>query len=195
MNISAVMTAPRLAGALFLTWTEQRFPDTQEALIGCLFVLAASLALVLLGQNPHGGEHMKDLLAGQILWVLPSQLITVAALYAVLLAVWFTLKERLGRSGFYVVFALAVTASVQLVGVYLIFASLIMPALAARLLQGRARSSPVMPRGSWASQPVSCCLRCLIFPPARRSWRHWRLPRWRRQDACGTRCNRVWMPT
>ncbi len=124
--------AAALLGALLLTWTEKRFPDMQEALIGCLFVLAASLALLLLGQNPHGAEHMKELLAGQILWVSKSQLITVAAIYALLLAVWFTCKDRLGRSGFYVIFAMAVTASVQLVGVYLVFASLIMPALAAR---------------------------------------------------------------
>jgi zinc/manganese transport system permease protein len=38
----------------------------------------------------------------------------------------------LGRFGFYAVFACAVTASVQLVGVYLVFASLIVPALATR---------------------------------------------------------------
>ena len=37
-----------------------------------------------------------------------------------------------GRFGFYAVFALAVTASVQLVGVYLVFSSLIIPALATR---------------------------------------------------------------
>jgi zinc/manganese transport system permease protein len=129
--------AAALCGALFLTWTEKKFPDIQEALIGCLFVLAASSALLLLGQNPHGAEHMKDLLAGQILFVAPSHLISVAALYALLLATWFSLKDKIGRSGFYVIFAMAVTASVQLVGVYLVFASLIMPALAARKHRGR----------------------------------------------------------
>lgn len=128
--------AAALLGALLLTWVEKRFPEIQEALIGCMFVLAASLALLLLGQNPHGGEHMKDLLAGQILWVSPHQLTGVALLYAALLVAWFTLKPRMGRSGFYVIFALAVTASVQLVGVYLVFASLIMPALAARKCSG-----------------------------------------------------------
>ena len=39
-----------------------------------------------------------------------------------------------GQSGFYGAFAVAVTASVQLVGVYLVFASLIVPALAASLI-------------------------------------------------------------
>jgi zinc/manganese transport system permease protein len=120
-----------LGGALLLTWTERRFPEEQEALIGCLFVLSASLALLLIGQNPSGGEHLKDLLAGQILWVGWGQIGVVAAVYAIVLVAWFAFRDRFGRSGFYVIFAVAVTASVQLVGVYLVFASLIMPALAA----------------------------------------------------------------
>jgi zinc/manganese transport system permease protein len=51
-------------------------------------------------------------------------------LYALILMLWFTLRERLGALGFYVTFALVVTASVQIVGIYLVFASLIIPALA-----------------------------------------------------------------
>ena len=39
---------------------------------------------------------------------------------------------RLGRVGFYLLFGLAVTASVQIVGIYLVFSSLIIPALASR---------------------------------------------------------------
>jgi zinc/manganese transport system permease protein len=55
------------------------------------------------------------------------------ALGAVLILALLTIfKNRLGRLGFYLVFALAVTASVQLVGVYLVFASLIVPSLAVR---------------------------------------------------------------
>ncbi|MCA8884984.1 MAG: metal ABC transporter permease, partial [Hyphomonadaceae bacterium] len=82
--------------------------------------------------NPHGGEHLKDLLVGQILWVQPQQLIPVAILYALALAVWFAARNRIGQIGFYILFALVVTQSVQLVGVYLVFASLIIPALAAK---------------------------------------------------------------
>jgi zinc/manganese transport system permease protein len=50
----------------------------------------------------------------------------------VILALLFGLRGRLGRLGFYLIFALAVTASVQLVGVYLVFTSLIVPSLAVR---------------------------------------------------------------
>ena len=51
-------------------------------------------------------------------------------LTAVFLAVWFRWRERLGRIGFYVIFAVMVTMSVQLVGVYLVFTTLIVPAVA-----------------------------------------------------------------
>jgi zinc/manganese transport system permease protein len=127
-----------LAGALLLTWTDRRWPSIQEAIIGVSFVLAASGALLLLAANPHGGEHLKDLLVGQILWVAPSALLAVALAYGVSLAVWFGLGTRMGRTGFYVLFACAVTISVQVVGLYLVFATLIVPALATRGIR-RAR--------------------------------------------------------
>jgi zinc/manganese transport system permease protein len=130
VQVAAVSAA--LAGAVVLTYTEKRWPDVQEALIGVLFVLASCAGILLLANNPHGGEHLKDLLVGQILWVNARQLGVVAVLTAVLLAIWFAFGARMGRIGFYAVFAFAVTASVQLVGVYLVFASLIIPALATR---------------------------------------------------------------
>lgn len=131
-RVQAAAVGAALVGALLLTWTEKLWPEVQEALIGVLFVVAACVELLLLANNPHGGEHLKDLLVGQILWVQPQQLIPVAILYAVALLAWFTLRSRMGQIGFYVLFALVVTQSVQLVGVYLVFASLIIPALAAK---------------------------------------------------------------
>jgi zinc/manganese transport system permease protein len=73
------------------------------------------------------------MLVGQILWVGHTQLSAVAVLTAVVLAGWFGIgRDRLGRIGFYLLFGLSVTASVQMVGVYLVFSSLIIPALASR---------------------------------------------------------------
>jgi zinc/manganese transport system permease protein len=131
-RVQAAAVGAALLGALLLTWTEKIWSEVQEALIGVLFVVAACIELLLLANNPHGGEHLKDLLVGQILWVSPEKLIPVAILYAAALAVWFTLRSKLGQIGFYVLFALVVTQSVQLVGIYLVFASLIVPALAAK---------------------------------------------------------------
>ena len=121
-----------VGGAVLLTWTERRWPRVQEAQIGTLFVLAATGGILLLAHNPHGGEHLRDLLAGQILWVSLPQLALPAAVSAAIVATMIALRGRLERLGFYLVFAFAVTVSVQLVGVYLVFASLIIPSLATR---------------------------------------------------------------
>lgn len=138
VQVAAVSAA--LLGALLLTWTERRAQHQQEALIGVMFILAACAGILLLAGNPHGGEHLKDLLVGQILWVNTTQLTWLAAVSALLLlALWSGAVQRLGRFGFYGAFAVAVTASVQLVGVYLVFSSLIIPALATRALRGRRR--------------------------------------------------------
>jgi zinc/manganese transport system permease protein len=126
-----------LAGAALLAWTDRRWPERQEPLIGTLFVLAATGGLLLLANHPQGGEHLKDLLVGQILWVGYDQLVDAAALSAALLVAIAYLRERLSGPLFYPVFALAITASVQLVGVYLVFASLIVPALATAKSAGR----------------------------------------------------------
>jgi zinc/manganese transport system permease protein len=137
VEIAAAIAA--LAGGALLTWTDRKWPDFQEPLIGTLFVLAATGSLLLLANNPHGSEHLKDLLVGQILWVSLHQLIPVAILSAVLLIVAWWQRARMAGPLFYAVFALAITASVQLVGVYLVFASLIIPALATAGMSGPRR--------------------------------------------------------
>ena len=136
LAVQAAALAAALAAAALLNFTQRRWPDIQEALIGTLFILAASAGVLLLAGNPHGGENLRELLVGQILWVSPAALAATLAVYAAVLGLWFGWRARLGGAGFYVLFAVAVTASVQLVGIYLVFASLILPALATRKLSG-----------------------------------------------------------
>jgi zinc/manganese transport system permease protein len=130
MQLTAFSAA--LLGALALYQCERRWPEILEAVIGTSFILAASAAILILANNPHGGEHLKDLLVGQVLWVDRDQLVPVALLYALILSVWFGFGASHRSVLFYILFALAITASVQLVGVYLVFASLIIPALSVR---------------------------------------------------------------
>ena len=135
--VQAFALGAALAGALLLNLTERWWPEVQEAIIGVVFVLAANAALLLLAANPQGAEHLKDLLVGQILWVKAGELPLLALVSAAILALWFT-----RRMNFYVLFACAVTVSVQLVGIYLVFATLIVPALATcRMQQGRLKVS------------------------------------------------------
>jgi zinc/manganese transport system permease protein len=132
VQIAALSAA--VAGALLLNWTDKVWPEVQEAVIGVSFIVAANAAILLLAGNVHGAEHLKDLLVGQILWVSPAVLPYIAAIYAVALALWFRFGKRIGRTGFYLLFACVVTVSVQLVGLYLVFTTLIVPALATRYL-------------------------------------------------------------
>ncbi len=120
-----------LLAGWFFRMIEKSNAEYQEAIIGVSFVLAASLALLLLADNPHGGEEMEYLLSGQILFVTWEDVAKHGGIYLVILALWFgKISLREGVS-FYVLFVLAITSSVQLVGVYVVFASLILPALAA----------------------------------------------------------------
>lgn len=121
--------------ALLGVWVLQYFKTlsarVQEALIGIVFVLAATGGLLMLSNDPHGSERLKELLVGQILWVSYPQLILVSLLYATLFAIYMQLPRVWQQRLFYPLFALVITFSTQLVGVYLVFSSLIVPALVA----------------------------------------------------------------
>lgn len=133
-QLGAVLLA--LAAALLLLRCERLTQRYQEPLIGTLFVLAATAGMLVLAGDPHAGEHMTELLSGQILWVSREQLITSGALTGLLLvALWVT---RQSHAMFYALFAVAITLSVQLVGVYLVFATLIIPALATVRIASRS---------------------------------------------------------
>jgi len=102
----------------------------QEAIIGILFILAATGSLLLLSTDPHGGEKLKEILVGQLLWLQPADLLMLFLAYVVVLLLWWLLRQPLGEWMFYPLFAITITLSTQVVGVYLVFASLIVPALA-----------------------------------------------------------------
>jgi zinc/manganese transport system permease protein len=130
VQLAAFLAA--LGGSMALRWAERHWADILEALIGVVFVLAITAALLLRAHEPHGGERLKDLLAGQLLWVTYDDLWLPIVLSLVILGLWFKGNAANKPTRFYALFALSVTTSVQLVGVYLVFASLIIPALATR---------------------------------------------------------------
>jgi zinc/manganese transport system permease protein len=135
-GVQIVATSSALLGAGLLYLLEQHCSQVLEALIGLIFILAATAVALLVSHQPQGGHEIDALLNGQILWVNYQQLLPAGILYALVLLLWFMPWWRSQRFKFYSLFALSVTASVQLVGVYLVFASLIIPALAVRRCQG-----------------------------------------------------------
>ena len=125
---AAALGAAVLAG-LFFRKIESRMPKHQEAIIGVAFILAASLTILILADHPFAGEKTTHLLSGQILFVSWGDVLYHLPVYLFTLATWFLIPRSRGGVWFYLIFALAITSSVQLVGVYVVFASLILPAL------------------------------------------------------------------
>lgn len=126
-----------LAGAGIIAWLARHMAEELEAMIGCFYVLSAVAAMLLLSNDPHGAELLKQLMSGQILWVNWQQLILPAVVYSAILALIFAKPRILDGVLFYLLFALVITLSVELVGVYLVFSTLILPALAINKLQGK----------------------------------------------------------
>ncbi len=126
-TIIAVIAA--ISGAMGLYKLRFLPIKVQEAIIGILFILAATGSILLLAKDPHGGERLKEILVGQILWIQVKDLAPLGLIYSVVLFSWIFLKNKMGTWIFYPLFAVTITLSTQVVGVYLVFASLIIPSL------------------------------------------------------------------
>ena len=143
-----------LFGALVLTITrlkEQRVP--QEALIGIIYAVFAAASVIALNFSPEGGEELKSLLVGHLLFVNWPEIIKVTILYSIvgiihlIFGKQFFLISRDSNAAkekgmriwawdflFYVTFGVVVTSSVEMAGVLLVFAFLMVPTVCAILL-------------------------------------------------------------
>jgi len=138
---------------LFSVSRTRRAPIPQEAIIGIVYAVSAAAAVLVVDRAPQGSEHIKQLLVGSILTATPSEVGTLAGLYAViggllwmtrrpLIEISFDPEEALRRGRwipwwdffFYASFGLVVTSSVRIAGVLLVFSYLIVPAAVGALL-------------------------------------------------------------
>jgi zinc/manganese transport system permease protein len=139
-----------LIGAFILALTRSRKRQvSQEAVIGVVYAVSSAAAVLLLDRAPHGAEHLRSMLVGNILTASASHVAQVAALYAAVgFLHWccrrpfFLISTDPGRAFreswrvrrwdflFYASFGLVVTTSVRVAGVLLVFSYLIVPALA-----------------------------------------------------------------
>ena len=143
-----------LLGAVVLALTRSRERHvSHEAVIGVVYAVSAAATVLLMANAPHGAEHLRSMLVGNIITVSTAEVGKVAVLYGAVGALhWFcrrpfftitTDPERAFREGwrvrlwdflFYASFGLVVTSSVRIAGVLLVFAYLIVPALAGTAL-------------------------------------------------------------
>ncbi len=126
--VAAVIAS--LAGAGLVRWLAQRWPAQREALIGLVYVTGSALSVLAVAVDPHGRERLAALLAADVLWVPWPAVAWLAAAALVLWAVIARGHALLQRDAiFYPLFALALALAVQALGLYLVFAFLIGPAL------------------------------------------------------------------
>ncbi|HKQ58739.1 MAG TPA: iron chelate uptake ABC transporter family permease subunit [Candidatus Eisenbacteria bacterium] len=145
-----------LGAAVFSFTRSERGRVPQEAIIGIVYAVAAAATVLILNNAPHGAEHIRDVLVGQLLAVGPTDVLRLAVLYAVLGVLHVMWRKKLllisadpvtaKAAGvnvklwdfvFYVTFGLTVTASVELGGVLVVFSFLIVPSVIAMLFAER----------------------------------------------------------
>lgn len=127
-----------LLSALLIAVASQRDMKL-EAFIGLLYVLGASGIMMVLSNSAEGMEHFKSLLASDILFTSPEDVMKSAIIYAfIALALWKVYPRLNGfikELVFFSLLALTVTSSVQLAGVLVVFVLLIAPAFVAVSLE------------------------------------------------------------
>ncbi len=146
------LAATLVAAALFsISRVEQQYVP-QEAIIGIVYVVASAGTILLAAQAPRGSEHVEELLSGSLLWVTWPEIAKTAAIYAIIGALHWSLRDRFitismrpeeaRRKGwsvagwdflFYALFGVVVTSSVAIAGVLVVFSFLVIPAVIAFL--------------------------------------------------------------
>ncbi|WP_422136235.1 metal ABC transporter permease [Endozoicomonas sp. ALD040] len=126
-----------IGGAGLIAWLAKYSEKELEAIIGCIYVVSAASITLLMSSDPQGAEHISRALNGHILWLGWQDMVVPGLASLAFLAVTIMRPEILDGRLFYPLFALMVTLSVKMVGVYLVFSALIMPALAVNQLSGK----------------------------------------------------------
>jgi zinc/manganese transport system permease protein len=156
-----------LLGALLFSFTRIEGQVTQEAYIGISYVVASAAVILLSSFTAEGAEHIKETLTGSLIWVTWPGVAKLAAVYVAIglfhwlyrrkmLAVTFSPGEvrnvRLWDFIFYLSFGIAITISVNLAGVLLIFSTLVIPAVIAFLYTDRFGSALLI---AWLSGTIA----------------------------------------
>jgi zinc/manganese transport system permease protein len=145
-----------IGAAIFSTIRSRHARIPQEAIIGISYAVASAATILALSKSSSEGEHLKDMLVGNILAVSWREVAETAILYAAIGAFhWVFRKKFLAismnhetaeQSGisvrlwdflFYASFGFVVTRSVAIAGVLLVFCYLIVPSVAAMLYADR----------------------------------------------------------
>jgi zinc/manganese transport system permease protein len=144
-----------IGSAIFAFTRRAREHLSQEAVVGIVYAVASAVMVLVLSHAPHGAEHIKSILVGSLLLTTWGQVWNVLLAYIVLGVIQLILARRFIQIswekesvepmrhvewwdfGFYLLFGVVITISVQVAGILLVFSFLIVPAVITRLFSDR----------------------------------------------------------
>jgi zinc/manganese transport system permease protein len=157
-----------LLGAFIFSITRMRdSPVPQEALIGITFVVASAAVILVSSFSAEGTEHLQETLTGSLIWVTWPTVAKVGASYGAICLFHWLLRDkmlaitfapdrvrhlRLWDFVFFATFGVAITSSVQIAGVLMVFSVLVIPAVIAFFFTRRFRRALYI---AWASGTVA----------------------------------------
>jgi zinc/manganese transport system permease protein len=156
-----------VGAAIFSLTRMEKSIVPQEAIIGIAYVVASALVILLTSFTAEGAEHVKETMTGALIWTTWPTVAVVAAAYLVIGVFHYAFRRRMrmitfepesARSlrlwdfVFYLTFGIAITFSVALAGVLLIFSTLVIPATIAFLYTHRFDRALII---AWASGAVA----------------------------------------
>ena len=164
-----------LVGAFLFAVSRTKNPRVpHEAVIGIVYAVAGGAAILALSRAPEGGEELKALLVGHLLFVGWDEVAKLVLIYGVVGAAHWVLRrpflkiscqpEAAYAAGmkvrswdflFYGLFGVVVTSSVELAGVLLVFCFLIVPAVCGKLVADSVVARLVF---GWIFSVVICFL-------------------------------------
>ena len=134
-SVTSLVFALLAAGAVQLIFRQVN--EAKEAWIGILYVLGASLAVLLVSNDPHGAQALQRAASGDLLWANQELVIATAVMALLVWVLGHWAPGWLSGAAFIPVFAIAVTYAVSLAGIYVVFATLIITPLVVGSLRGK----------------------------------------------------------
>ena len=147
-----------LAAGFYSLVRSRIFQISLEAVIGISYAIAAAAALFLVGVAPGGHVHIQSILSGSLLWVGWRQIIVSLVVFSAVGVCFYFIRKPIAEISnsyqkgavknlkvvfwdfiFYALLGVVITLSVQIAGVVVVFAYLIIPATISAVFSTRLR--------------------------------------------------------
>jgi ABC-type Mn2+/Zn2+ transport system permease subunit len=160
---SAASLVVTTAAIIFYWFLFRSRTITQESVIGCTYVLAAALAVILVAKNPFVESRGLDLVSGNLLYAGPADIAMLGAVGAVVVATHFALRRNLLFTSFdgetarafginadaydfviYLTIGAVIATAMKVTGMLFAFGSLVVPPLTGLVVLRRMRFIPLL---------------------------------------------------